>query len=410
MLIRPILAIAAIALPIWFAAGHVAHHEGDNPFLLLHAHLNAEPLIYGADAHDAHDGGDEHAEEEAAHGHSHGDEDEHADESAEEHAAHAHGDDHAGETAEEHAAHAHGDDHAGETAEEHAAHAHGDDHAGETAEEHAAHAADDEHAGNDYVFAVALPASLSFFDGRTEQEKMDPLNPPLLVMTNLQLFQLAAAALLFICLLGVPKYLRTGKGDRMSRVFAGFCAWIRDEMVYPVMGRETGKRFLPLFLIMFFFILFMNMLGLVPGSATATASIFVTCALAVVTLVAMLGCGMAAQGPIAFWKHLVPHVPAALWPLMFVVEVVGLIVKPFALTVRLFANMSGGHLVVLSFMGLIFYFTQQFGDGVGWASAPVALGFAVFIMIIEFFVAMLQAYVFTQLSILFVQASVHPDH
>ena len=239
---------------------------------------------------------------------------------------------------------------------------------------------------------------------------MDPLDPPLLVMTNLQLFQLAAAALLFICLMGVPKYLRTGNGDRMTRVFAGFCAWIRDEMVYPVMGRETGKRFLPLFLVMFFFILFMNMLGLVPGSATATASIFVTCALAVITLFAMLGCGMAAQGPIAFWKSLVPHVPAALWPLMFIVEVVGLIVKPFALTVRLFANMSGGHLVVLSFMGLIFYFTQQFGDTVGWASSPVALGFAVFIMIIEFFVAMLQAYVFTQLSILFVQASVHPDH
>ena len=380
MLIRPILALAAIALPIWFAAGHVAHHEGDNPFLMLHAHLNAEPLIHGAAAHggeDAHAG--ESAEEEASHGHSHGDEDEHA----------------------------------GETAEEHAAHADDDDHAGETAEEHAAHAADDGHAGNDYVFAVALPASLAFFDGRTEQEKMDPLNPPLLVMTNLQLFQLAAVALLFICFMGVPGYLRTGRGDRMSRLFAGFCAWIRDEMVYPVMGRETGKRFLPLFLVMFFFIFFMNMLGLVPGSATATTSIFVTCALAVVTFVAMLGCGMAAQGPIAFWKHLVPHVPAALWPLMFVVEVVGLCIKPFALMIRLFANMSGGHLVVLSFMGLIFHFSRMGGAPtplVGWATAPVWLAFAVFIMIIEFFVAMLQAYVFTQLSILFVQASVHPDH
>ena len=323
-MLRSILALVVIALPIWFAAGHVAHHEGDNPFLMLHAHLNAEPLIYG-----------------------HADHDEHADETSEEHAVHA---------------------------------------------------------SKEYVLALALPDSLGFFD-------MDPeWVGAQLVMTNLQLFQIAAAVLLIVCLIGVPKYLRTGSGDRMSKIFAGFCLWIRDEMVYPVMGRETGGRFLPLFLFMFFFILFMNMLGLVPGSATATASIFVTCALAVVTLVAMLGCGMAAQGPIAFWKHLVPHVPAALWPLMFIVEVVGLIVKPFALTVRLFANMSGGHLVVLSFMGLIFHFTQQFGDVVGWASSPVALGFAVFIMIIEFFVAMLQAYVFTQLSILFVQASVHPDH
>jgi len=95
---------------------------------------------------------------------------------------------------------------------------------------------------------------------------------------------------------------------------------------------------------------------------------------------------------------------------MFIVEVVGLCIKPFALMIRLFANMSGGHLVVLSFMGLIFYFAQQFGTGIGWAATPVAVGFAVFIMIIEFFVAMLQAYVFTQLSILFVHSSVHPDH
>jgi F-type H+-transporting ATPase subunit a len=364
-IIRPLLALVAVVLPIWFATGHVAHHSVDSPFLQLHSHLNPERLIYP---------------------HGHGDHDD-ADGS------------HAGETAEEHAAHAGADEH--------------DEHAGETAEEHAAHAGADAHDGHaghgtggppDYVFHVNLPESMGFFD-------MDPdWVGNQLILTNLQLFQLAAAALLLICFMGVPKYIRTGKGDYTSKLFAGFCGWVRDEMVYPVMGKETGSRFLPLFLTIFFFILFMNFLGLVPGSATATANVFVTGGLATVVFAAMLLCGMAAQGPIAFWKNLVPHVPTALWPLMFLVEVVGLCIKPFALMIRLFANMSGGHLVVLSFMGLIFFFSGEYGDTIGWIASPVALGFAVFIMIIEFFVAMLQAYVFTQLSILFVHSSVHPEH
>ena len=134
-----------------------------------------------------------------------------------------------------------------------------------------------------------------------------------------------------------------------------------------------------------------------------------TAALALVTFAAMLVCGMVVQGPLAFWKNLVPHVPLALWPLLFVVEVVGLFVKPFALMIRLFANMTGGHMVVLSFMGLIFFFGQD-SAAMGYGLSPVAIAFACFIMIIEVFVALLQAYIFTQLSILFVGASIHPEH
>jgi F-type H+-transporting ATPase subunit a len=186
--------------------------------------------------------------------------------------------------------------------------------------------------------------------------------------------------------------------------------WVRDEMVYPEMGKEMGRKFLPYFLCVFFFILFMNLMGLAPYSATATASIFVTGALAITTFIAMLVCGMAVQGPLAFWKNLVPHVPLALWPLMFVVELIGLLVKPFALMIRLFANMSGGHMVVLSFMGLIFFMANLWGTAGGWGATPVGVGFAVFIMIIEVFVAMLQAFIFTQLSVIFVNASVHPEH
>jgi F-type H+-transporting ATPase subunit a len=231
-----------------------------------------------------------------------------------------------------------------------------------------------------------------------------------LVLTHLQLFQIAAVLLILVAFSGVPAHLMRGGGDAVTRGLAGFASWVRDDMVYASMGRERGRKFLPFFLSLFFFILFMNLLGLMPGGATATASVWVTAALAVITLGAMLVCGMVIQGPLAFWKNLVPHVPLALWPLMFVIEVVGLVIKPFALTVRLFANMNGGHMVVLSFMGLMFFFALKNGSGVGWMISPLAIAFAVFIMIIESFVAVLQAFIFTQLSILFVQTSVHPEH
>ena len=227
---------------------------------------------------------------------------------------------------------------------------------------------------------------------------------------NLQIFQVFSVLLLLVCFSGVPGAIRTGKGDYLSRLFAGFALWVRDEMVTPIMGRETANKMLPFLLCLFFFILFMNLMGLIPGGATATASIGVTAALAVITFLSMIGLGMAAQGPAKFWANIVPHgLPLPLLPLMFVIELVGLIVKPVALTIRLFANMTAGHLIVLSAMGLIFYFGAQ-SSTLGWVAAPLAVGFAVFIMIIESFVAMLQAYIFTYLTILFVQACVHPEH
>jgi ATP synthase subunit 6 len=231
-----------------------------------------------------------------------------------------------------------------------------------------------------------------------------------IALFNLQLFQIASVLLCLWCFLGVPKYLRSGKGDPVTKLLAGFAMWIRDEIVYPEMGKDRGRKFLPYFLSIFFFILFMNLMGLVPMSYTATTSIFVTAGLALTTLIAMIGCGMAVQGPLAFWKNLVPHVPLALWPLMFLVELIGLIVKPFALMIRLFANLTGGHMVVLSFMGLIFMATDLWGPAGGYGAAPLGVGFAVFIMIIEAFVALLQAFIFTQLSVMFISASVHPEH
>ena len=253
---------------------------------------------------------------------------------------------------------------------------------------------------------VEVP-TLPIFDYRGAGEHPDG---PKTALFNLQIFQVAAVLLVLVCFMRVPSYVRTGKGDPLTRIFAGFADWVREEMVFKTMGREDGTRFLPYFMAVFFLILFMNLLGLVPFAATATASIFVTAALAVTTFAAIILCGMFVQGPIAFWKNLVPHVPLALWPLMFVVEVIGLCVKPVSLTIRLFANMSGGHMVVLSFMGLIFFMAKTWGTAGGWGASPFGLAFSVFIMIIESFVALVQAYIFAQLSILFVHASMHPEH
>lgn len=291
----------------------------------------------------------------------------------------------------------------GHDAHDHAAHGQSHEHAaGETAD----HA--DDH-GPHPVENALLPIPFLWPVDAMDGDR-DPSNGHHLVLTNLQLFQLAALLLIFIAFSGVSHYLKTGEGDRITRLLSGFCMYVREEMAVKVMGKDAD-RFMPLFFSLFFFILFMNIMGLAPGSATPTASIFVTAALALVTLGAMIGCGMAEQGAVAFWKNLVPHVPWWLWPLMFVVEVLGLFVKPFALMIRLFANLTGGHMVVLSFMGLIFFFAgTDFNALMGYGVAPVAIGFAVFIMIIEAFVAMVQAFIFTQLTIIFVGAAIHPEH
>jgi len=262
----------------------------------------------------------------------------------------------------------------------------------------AGHAAHDEP-----LFAIPLPGFLSAFDGDPHHEGVQ------LVLYNLQIFQLGALVMLLLAFSGVPGYLRTGRGEWVTRRAAGFCLWVRDDLVEPAMGPDLTRKFLPLLMFVFFFIAAQNLMGLAPMSATPTASIFVTAALALITFGIMIIGGMMAQGPVGFFKHLVPDVPLLLWPLMFVIELAGLVIKPVALMIRLFANMTGGHLVVLSFLALIFFFAERF-QSVGMALSPVWVGFAVFIMIIEAFVALVQAYIFTMLSALFISAAIHPEH
>jgi len=226
---------------------------------------------------------------------------------------------------------------------------------------------------------------------------------------NINTVQWLAGGLLLALMLAGAASARRQAGQpprgRAYHLLESIVLFVRDDMVYAVMGKHHGRGFVPLFLTQFFFILFMNLLGLLwLGSigGTATANVAVTATLAITTFVAIHLSGIREHGFFKHWKNFIPHgVPAALVPLMFVIEVIGMLVKPFALTIRLFANMTAGHLVMLSFFGLVYLF--------GAAGVP-ALAMAIGISALELFVCFVQAYIFTYLSIIFVGASVHPEH
>lgn len=199
---------------------------------------------------------------------------------------------------------------------------------------------------------------------------------------------------------------KVGKGP-LANMLEALVVFVRDELVYDTMGKETGRKFAPLFLTQFFFIWVINLLGMLPLvkiGGTATASLNCAAAMATTTLAFMVVCAMRESGPIGMWKALVPHgVPGWMWPLMFVVEVMGFFIKPIALVIRLFANMTGGHLVLLSMFGLIYIFQS-------WAVMGGVYLMVVFVACLEMLVAFLQAFIFTYLSIMFIQSCVHPDH
>ncbi|MFT7617924.1 MAG: F-type H+-transporting ATPase subunit a [Planctomycetota bacterium] len=183
--------------------------------------------------------------------------------------------------------------------------------------------------------------------------------------------------------------------------------FVRDGIVYPVMGKENGQTFLPLFLTMFSFIFTMNLMGLVPlpyigGAATGTLGLTISLA-SIVFLTSVLA-GIKYNGIGGFITGFLPHgLPKFVIPLLFPIEVLGFVIKHAVLAVRLFANMLAGHLVLGGFLGLIFVYES-------YALVPVSIPLALFMNFLELLVAFLQAYVFTLLSCLFIGGAVHPDH
>ncbi len=182
--------------------------------------------------------------------------------------------------------------------------------------------------------------------------------------------------------------------------------FIRDEVAIPNMGK-AGVKYMPYLLTTFFFILIMNLLGLVPYGASATGNVSVTGGLALIAFVMIQWAAIRSQGLGQYLAHLTGGVHWALWPIMIPIEILGLFTKPFALCIRLFANMTGGHIVLVSLIGLIFIFRS-------YLVAVAPAGFVVAINFLEIFVAVLQAYIFTMLTSLFMglgmQSESHGEH
>lgn len=216
---------------------------------------------------------------------------------------------------------------------------------------------------------------------------------------------IAAGILLIVVGVATRKRALIPKGG--YNMLETFVLFIRDEISVKNIGHDAS-RYTPYLCSAFFFILFMNLTGLLPlpawrgfpGISTATGNVSVTVVLALFTFVITQVAGMRAQGALAYWTHLVPGgVPKALWPLMFVIEFFGLFTKPFALTVRLFANMVAGHIVIFFLIALTLFISVYV--------APVSVAFALGIFMLELFVALVQAYVFTMLSALFIGMTQH---
>jgi F-type H+-transporting ATPase subunit a len=183
--------------------------------------------------------------------------------------------------------------------------------------------------------------------------------------------------------------------------------FVRDEIAIPNIGKEEGPKYVPYLLSVFFFILFLNLLGLFPWMSSATGNIAVTVSLAAFTFVLTQIASIRAAGFWGYLKHLTGGVPWYLWPIMIPVEILSLFTKPFALTLRLFANMLAGHIVLFCLIGLIFFIGH-----IGVAVLAVPLGMAIYFL--ELFVAFLQAYIFAMLSALYIGMGVamgaHPEH
>ena len=221
---------------------------------------------------------------------------------------------------------------------------------------------------------------------------------------------LVAILVIVIAQLAVRSY----GGGRIPRgigaAVESLVVFIRDEVAEPNIGHGDGRKFTPLLCSFFFFILASALVGLIPGAATSTGNIAVTLALASISFAAQQWAGISKYGIAGHFKNLVPPgMPLLLLPIMIPVEILGMFTKPFALTVRLFANMLAGHMVITTLL-LLIALMGQMSWLAGAAMTPISIVLAVFIMLLELLVAFIQAFIFTLLSAIFIGMYAHPAH
>lgn len=218
-----------------------------------------------------------------------------------------------------------------------------------------------------------------------------------------------ALALLVWLMLSIAKRYRTGQGITSApkgwqNAIEPVVQFIRDEVAKPNMGKHY-RRYMPLLLTLFFFILINTAFGLIPGSANVTGNIAFTFVLGIISFLVITFSGNG-----HYWKHIFwPPVPHGIKPLMILVEILSMFTKPFALIVRLFANMLAGHIIIICLVSLIFIF-GHLSTGVGLAFSPISIAFAVFIYVIEILVAFIQAFIFTNLTAVFIGQATEDGH
>jgi len=210
--------------------------------------------------------------------------------------------------------------------------------------------------------------------------------------------------LMFLLFGGLAKsYVKNGGvGKGAGRFFEPIVLFIRDEIAIPNIGKKHYKKYMSFLLTIFFFIWFVNLFGLTPLGVNVTGNIAITSALAILTY--LITTFTAKKD---YWKHIfwMPGVPVPMKFILAPIELLGTFIKPFALTMRLYANMFAGHIVLMSIIGLIFIYKS-------WIGGPLSFGLAFGLSILELLVAALQAYIFTVLSALYFGSAVeeHDEH
>ena len=249
---------------------------------------------------------------------------------------------------------------------------------------------------------------------------------------------LVAAFLFFVVTAAVRRYLRQERlvPSGLMNVIELVVEFVRDTVVEPNVGAKWTKAYTPLILTFFLFIFLANLVGLIPifdvlslinhalnvpadsfmgrvvhGGTTATGNFNVTAALATITFFAIIVAGARAHGFVQHWKNMIPHgLPWAIYIILIPIEILGMFVRPFALTMRLAANMTGGHIALLAVMSMVFIFNQLAGAAAGVGAGLVALPVTVGISALEIIVILVQAYVFTLLSAVFIGMAIHAHH
>jgi len=228
-----------------------------------------------------------------------------------------------------------------------------------------------------------------------------PFGFDLSITKHVLLMWIASAILiaLFTAIFRKPKLVPKG----LANFFEFIVVYLQDEVMRPYLGHDS-KKYAPYLLTAFFFVLLCNLLGLVPGSATATGDISVTAGLALLTFLMVQGAGIKNHGLIGYFKGLIPPgLPVFILPIMIPVEFVGLFTKHIALAIRLFANMVAGHVVIFALLLIIFTFQN-------WAVGGITLAGLLFVSLLEILIALIQAYIFSILSAVFIGMAVHQDH